>query len=283
MSGPISTSGPIQADDGSTSVTPDAMTASLRASRTCAFMQRELGAAVDAAQLVGIVDGERLDAPAVGQEDPGQVGEVVLALVVRRADAAQRIEEPVQREGVDPAVELGQRPFGGRRVALLDDPGEPPVLADDAAEAGRVGQVRREDGGRRAGRLMVRQQPADRLGREHRHVAVEQDDRPGLAGQRRLGLEQGVAGPELRLLDHGPDAREGGERRRGPCRPCGRPRRSTSRARSRLAVRRIRTIIGSPPTAWSTFGSSDFIRVPLPAARITKWSGVDMVVKQNSS
>ncbi len=50
-----------------------------------------------------------------------------------------------------------------------------------------------------------------------------------------------------------------------------------------LAVRRIRTIIGSPPTAWSTFGSSDFIRVPLPAARITKWSGVDMVVKQDSS
>ena len=27
----------------------------------------------------------------------------------------------------------------------------------------------------------------------------------------RLGLQQGVAGPELRLLDHGPDAREGGE------------------------------------------------------------------------
>ncbi len=50
-----------------------------------------------------------------------------------------------------------------------------------------------------------------------------------------------------------------------------------------LAVRRMRTIIGSPPTAWSTLGSSDFIRVPLPAARVTKWSGVGMVVKQDSS
>ena len=50
-----------------------------------------------------------------------------------------------------------------------------------------------------------------------------------------------------------------------------------------LAVRRIRTIIGSPPTAWSTLGSSDFIRVPLPAARITKCSGVDMLVQQDSS
>ena len=149
--------------------------------------------------------------PAVGQEDPGQVGQVVLALIVRRADPAQRVEEPVEREGVDAAVEFGQRLLGWRRVALLDDPGEPPVLAHDAAQAGRVGQVRGENRGGRAGRLMVRQQPADGLGREHRHVTVEQHDRPGLTGQRRLGLEQGVAGSELRLLDDRPDAGEGGQ------------------------------------------------------------------------
>src|SRR5580692_11058384 len=31
------------------------------------------------------------------------------------------------------------------------------------------------------------------------------------------------------------------------------------------------SIIGTPDTWWSTFGSSDFIRVPLPAARTTTW------------
>ena len=159
MSGPISTSGPIHADDGSISVTPDAITASLRASRTCAFMiassARLLTPRSSSASAMVNVSTRRPSA----RKMPEQVGEVVLALVVRRADPAQRVEEPVQRERVDAAVELGERLLGGRRVALLDDPGEPPVLPHDAAQAGRVGQVRGQDRGGGAGRLMVRQQP----------------------------------------------------------------------------------------------------------------------------
>src|ERR1700730_10672610 len=42
--------------------------------------------------------------------------------------------------------------------------------------------------------------------------------------------------------------------------------------RTEVAVARTCSIIGTPDTRSSTFGSSDFIRVPLPAARTTMWT-----------
>ena len=50
-------------------------------------------------------------------------------------------------------------------------------------------------------------QAAERLAFEQRHVAVEEDDGAGRAAKRGFGLEQGVRGPELRLLDDGLDFR----------------------------------------------------------------------------
>src|SRR3989442_14787836 len=40
------------------------------------------------------------------------------------------------------------------------------------------------------------------------------------------------------------------------------------------AVESTWSIIGSPATRWSTVASADFMRVPLPAARITRWTSI---------
>src|ERR1043166_8361061 len=54
---------------------------------------RELGAAVDAPNLLWVVDGQRFHRQLAPAVDANQVSQVVLALGVLRGDAAQRVEE----------------------------------------------------------------------------------------------------------------------------------------------------------------------------------------------
>ena len=82
---------------------------------------RQLGAAVDAANLVGVCDGDGFDRRPALPVDRDEIGQVILALRVFRADAAHRVEQPVEREGVNARVDLADRPLGRRGVLLLDN------------------------------------------------------------------------------------------------------------------------------------------------------------------
>ena len=84
---------------------------------------------------------------------------------------------------------------------MLHDRGDPPVLADDAAVAARVGHRGRQHGRRGAGAAVPRHQPVDRLAGEERDIPGEHHDGPPLPFQRSLGLQQGVSGAQLRFLD----------------------------------------------------------------------------------
>ena len=106
---------------------------------------------------------------------------------------------------------------------------------------------------------------------QQRNVARQQHHRARLARQGRFRLQQCVAGAELRLLHCKAQAQ--------PCRECAAGRRRPGGRRSRRscaglrasAARKTCSISGSPAARCSTFGSADFMRVPLPAARMTTW------------
>jgi hypothetical protein len=173
----------------------------------------ELCAAVDAPQLVGGLETERLDHPAVGAQDADEIGQVVLPLRVLRRDAVKRREQRRQVEGIDAAVDLGDRALGRGRVLLLDDPGDSALVSDDAAIAEGGGDVRRQHRGRRSRRSMMVDQATKRRGGEQRDVAVNQHQGSGSGGEQRLGLEQGVGSAALRFLGNRLDAGSGDGRR----------------------------------------------------------------------
>ncbi len=84
----------------------------------------ELGTRVhpDLERLRGELHGYRL---ACVDEQPDRVGQVDLALGVRRLDPFEGRPERVAAKHVDRGVGLADRELGGRRVARLDDPLEP--------------------------------------------------------------------------------------------------------------------------------------------------------------
>ena len=172
-----------------------------------AFETRQLGRAVDA-QHLGLVDRlGRADFDVVGHRVRDDVGQVVLALRVGVRQLGQPLLEPRGRRGHDAGVDLGDLALQRRRVLLFDDgPHQANAVgvagldvAHDAAVAERVGQI---DGQQRevlAG--AGRDQRAQRLGADQRHVAVEHQ-RDAVVGQHRHRLLHRVAGAELRHLAH---------------------------------------------------------------------------------
>ena len=143
---------------------------------------------------------------------------------------------------------------------------------DDAAVAVRVVDDRRDDGGGGAGWCRG-DRPAlcSVSARQQRHVAGQQDQRAGLRRPARLGRQQGVRGAELWLLHHKREARMPRQRGRERVRLMadddgGRARVDGGGAASTCSI------IGCPATRCSTLGRADFMRVPLPAARMTTWS-----------
>ena len=158
--------------------------------------------AVDAANLAGVRHGPGGHRPALPPIDGDQVGQVILALRVLGADAPQRVEKPFQVEGIDPGIDFLDLPLRRRGVTLLDDPGHLAPGPDDPPVAIRAVHGGGDDGRRRPGGAMgVEQRAQGRAGQE-RHVARQQDDCPGLADQGGFGLQQRVAGSQLRFLNN---------------------------------------------------------------------------------
>ena len=94
-------------------------------------------------------------------------------------------------------VDLADRRSPGSRRLLDDAPQPAAAIAHDAAVAGRIGELRRQQ--REAVGAGAREQRAQRLGAQQRHVAVEHQHlvRIGNRGHRLL---QRVAGAELLAL-----------------------------------------------------------------------------------
>ena len=166
----------------------------------------ELLAIVDAAHVLeGGLDRRDADAARRARDD---VGQIILALRVARAETERRLAEEVGRPAVDPRVDLGDGALVGRRVLLLDDADHVPALvAQDAAVAGGVGRRRRDQ---RQAAVAARRpdQLLQRLAAQERNVAVEDQDHPVRhPRQRRHRQQHGVTGaPLLGLLDDGDGA-----------------------------------------------------------------------------
>ena len=82
-------------------VTPAAIRSQFFVALADAAHLRQLDAAVDALNLVWIVERDRLDTEARAAVDRDEIGQVVLPLGVLRCDGPDGVEQPVERERVD--------------------------------------------------------------------------------------------------------------------------------------------------------------------------------------
>ena len=73
---------------------------------------RQLDAAVDASNLVGIRDGHGFDAQPALPVDLHEIRQVVLFLRVLRGDAPDRVEQSLERERVNAGIDLPDLPLG---------------------------------------------------------------------------------------------------------------------------------------------------------------------------
>ncbi len=163
---------------------------------------RQLAPAVDAADFVGVRHRHGFDAETPLAVHRDQVGQVVLLLRILRRDGAHRVEEPVEREGINAGIDLADVPFRRAGVAFLNNTCNLLAGSDDAAVAAGTVDPRGQHCRRGARGRVVIQQPLQRFRREHRHIAGEQHERSGLAAKRRFGHKQRVCGPPLWFLDH---------------------------------------------------------------------------------
>ena len=159
----------------------------------------EVLAGVDAEDVVGLEDGQGDDLAAHRLEQRGGVGQVVFALGVAGVEPVEGVPEAGQVEDVAARVDLADRLLLGGAVALLDDPEEPAGgVAEDPAEAGRVGDDRPSRAGRRRrSASLAGEQVGQRLGPDQRLVADEDQRRAPVAVQQRPAGLDGVAGAEL--------------------------------------------------------------------------------------
>src|SRR5690606_9471791 len=128
-----------------------------------------------------------------------QIGEVVLSLGVVLADRAERAEEEARIDVVDAAVALVDRPLLRRGVLLLHDAHDDAVLvAHHAAIARGILETHGEkaEGNGSGG---ARELP-QRVARQQRHVAVEDEHAAPEAGERLARALHRVRGAELLLL-----------------------------------------------------------------------------------
>ena len=148
----------------------------------------------------------RLDAP-TGRAGQGEdVGEVLLALGVVRRHLREALTQHDRVEGVDARVDLADVErvrelrvpglAGGESVLVLDDAGDGTgFVAQDAAVAGRVLDLRGQHGDGVAARLVRARQVDEGLRREQRHVAVGDEDGAAQVGRQDVeGALGGAAG-----------------------------------------------------------------------------------------
>ena len=196
----------------------------------------EVDAVVDAhrhREVVGEMGGDRVAGLAQGRED---VGQVVLALGVVVGEAGEGGGQRRRVEGVGAGVDLADRQLPGIGVAGgfgLDHPlhvagggADDPAVGAGIVELDRQHRRRRRRGG------VGSEQAGDRLGRDQRHVAGEDEHRLD-------SLRSAAAPPGSRRRSRRPRAaRPSRPRRAGPPRCLGRERRSRRRGRRRPHARR---------------------------------------------
>ena len=220
---------------------------------------------------------DRRHAAAVGCHGH-QVRQVELALRVRRSRPGR-----APSTGTRPRRSRGRRSPPGwrarRRRRPSPRPRAPPaaLVSHDAPVSAR--RVEHHGGERewRSGAARRRDHRPERLGREQRRVAGEDQHRAAVAAQGTAGLQHGVRGPELLGLEREPErgAGEGGPERGldglGLV-----PDHDHDPVGAQLQGARNREVRqrDGRSTSWRTLARADFIRVPFPAARTTAASGV---------
>ena len=167
---------------------------------------RALVAPLQLGQLARAVDPQHLGVAArmrgdhrhaVGDGHRDDVGQVVLALRVVVAQAAEPALERRGGRGHHAGVDLADLALRRRRVLVLDDALHRVAIAHDAPVAAGVGQL---DGQQRQAFTAAQvHQCARGGGLDQRHVAVENQGRARIVQQRRRLLHR-VAGAQLRHL-----------------------------------------------------------------------------------
>ena len=212
----------------------------------------------------GIVRGVCRHHPPAAHQGRQGAGEIELA--VGQADLVERREERRRIEGVGAQVDLADREHGARealRSLGLDDLLEASIaVAHDAAVAGGVELIGREQ--RRGGSFGVlrRAQTGDLLRGDERLVTRENHERPALdrPARREHGRGRSLA---LVLLDRLDPV---GSMSATPS--PGRTTHSTCSAPASRAASATHSTIGLPQTRCSTLGRCECMRVPWPAAMI---------------
>src|SRR5206468_8821249 len=72
---------------------------------------RQLRPAVDSANFIGVRDFQRLDFSSLTAINGNQVGKVILALGILGSDSSNRYEQTLERERIDPRVDLTNLSF----------------------------------------------------------------------------------------------------------------------------------------------------------------------------
>ena len=115
---------------------------------------------------------------AAAREDARYVGEVVLALIVVRANHAQGRAQQLRVERHEARVDLRHLELVRRAVARLADVHEHLALvAQDAPVRARGAQLHAQHGGRGTGPMVAGEEIAQRLAAHQRHVADEHEHR----------------------------------------------------------------------------------------------------------
>jgi hypothetical protein len=104
--------------------------------------------------------------------------QVVLLLRIRCHDVPECFEKPVETERVDAGVDFANGPLRGRGITLLDDPCNLPARPHDATVTCRFVHCGGDDRDGCASCFMAINQGFQRVRRQKRDIAGEQDDGP---------------------------------------------------------------------------------------------------------
>ena len=196
-----------------------------------------------------------------------RIRQVVFPFFGKR-DAVQGIPQPVGRETVRADVQLLDGQLLRRGGGFLDNGLHIPIrIPDHPPKATRVGGDDGQHGDRAGVFLLGLDQAVEGLGAQERHIGIGDQHQVRFAAQAGFGLLDGMPGAQRRVLDHTVGCLPE-ESRAAPAHPC--PMTTTGfSVLAEPAASRAWAIIGFPQTGCSTFGKSDFMRVPWPAARRT--------------
>ena len=223
----------------------------------------ELGARVHALGLGGIGGDVGGDTLAILNEMAHGVGQVQLALRVRRVDPVERGPDPVGGEDVDRRVDLVHGELLRRRVTGLDDlPNGALVVADDAAVLAWVGGPEGEDRGGCVLAAVRLEEVAQEPGAERRRVSAEDEQVAVDPVERRARRGQCVTGSPWLGLDGDLDPVERAS-------PSGEVTTTSGSASTARAASTTQSTIRRPSNGWKCFGVAERMRVPRPAASTT--------------